>query len=353
MMQKMKLLLLPLALPWGLFAIAKRFMYHSGIKKRYQSKLKTMVVGNLSMGGSGKTPFAMYLIQKLLARNENVAYLSRGYGRSTKGLQKVSPQSTATQVGDEALMVKKRFPQVDVVVCENRKEGLQFLEKSSICSVVVLDDAFQHLRIAADFYYLLSPYQAPFWRDWVFPSGYLREPAYMARYAHAVVLTKSPQGLAAQDYAVFNAQQKKYSHRDADFVGLDYGSELISVYGNENLPVASVSTALAFTGIASAQLFFKKVEETLQLKEKMEFADHHNFSEKEIEAIVMRYQKLAEKVPDAVLLTTEKDAARLQTQQAKKLLMHLPLYYWPIQLATTHEFNSKTDKIIDQLCLNK
>lgn len=373
-----RFLLSPLAPFWWLFAALKRWAHSAGIKKRYQSSLSTLVVGNLSMGGTGKTPFSIYLIEKLKSQEIEVAYLSRGYGRKTKGLLKVAVDSKVSTVGDEALMVKIRFPEIDVVVCENRKEGLQFLEKSSLCRVVVMDDAFQHLRIKAHHYFMLSTYQKPFYKDFIFPLGNLREPRRFAKVANTVVITKCPKDLRQAEKEHINEKQKRFSLKGCAFISIKYANQLYSVFGNNPINANQVEKVVAFSGIASAHTFLKKLEENFELLDSIEFSDHHVFTvddfsqiekklslaEKMCQKNIVEHKKSVEekKVSEldvslgstkqnlVALITTEKDAARLQTPEAKKVFSALPLFYWPINLAPDAKINKEIDQLIKDKC---
>jgi tetraacyldisaccharide-1-P 4'-kinase len=410
----LRIILSPLAPFWWLFAVAKRWIYKVGIKKRYQSSLTTLVVGNLSMGGTGKTPFSIFLIEQLLKREIQVAYLSRGYGRKTKGLIKVAADSTPEQVGDEALMVKMRFPEADVVVCENRKEGLQFLESSSMSRVVVMDDAFQHLRIKADHYFLLTTYEKPFFKDFIFPLGTLREPRFFAKAADSVVVTKAPEGLYSDQNESLNKDQKKYSDLESSTSSVKYTNKLNAVFDLQTIDVGrfnpsnfsnttetdlnesisphltspaggrtqSPSTwgrvrdgaktehynrskfdlinsketygndihktkAIGFSGIAHAASFESKLKENFHLEDFIAFGDHHEYTDSDFKLIANSFKK---NNSVEILLTTEKDAARLQTLKAKKALGHLPLFYWSVQLEPSKELAAEINNIIENKC---
>ncbi|MGB0429677.1 MAG: tetraacyldisaccharide 4'-kinase [Bacteroidia bacterium] len=353
----LRVILLPIAPFWWLFAVLKRFVYGVELKRRYQSALTTMVVGNLSLGGTGKTPFSIYLVQKLISKGFNVAYLSRGYGRNTKGLVKVENSSGSNKVGDEALMVKRRFPEVDVVVCENRKEGLAHLEKSSLCSVVVMDDAYQHLGIKANHYFLLSTFKKPFYKDFIFPIGNLREPIRYASIANTIVITKSPNNVNHIEKRAIANKIEGSVKKDCFFTSIEYNKDLVGVYKNENFVLNQGVLAIVVTGIAAASAFINKISEVLKVETFIEFADHHSFSKKDLDKINNTYTSALKHANvnkyELIILTTEKDAARLQTLEAKKAIGHLPLFYWPINLAVTARLDHEIDKIIELKCYNR
>jgi tetraacyldisaccharide 4'-kinase len=342
----LRIILSPLAPFWWLFAVVKRWIYKMGIKKRYQSGLTTLVVGNLSMGGTGKTPFSIFLIEQLLKRDIQVAYLSRGYGRKTKGLQKVGLDSQPEEVGDEALMVKMRFPEADVVVCENRKEGLQFLESSSMSRVVVMDDAFQHLRIKADHYFLLTTYEKPFFKDFIIPLGTLREPRFFAKAADSVVVTKTPMGFSLAEMGKLNKGQKKYSDLESSSASVRYSDKLKAVFDSQTIDIHKTK-AIGFAGIAHAASFESKLKENYHLVDFTAFGDHHEYTASDFKLIANSFEK---NNSIEIVLTTEKDAARLQTLKAKKALGHLPLFYWPILLEPDGELVTEIDNIIENKC---
>jgi len=331
--------------------VSKRWCYSSGLLKAYKSPLHTVVIGNLSMGGTGKTPFAIYLIESFIEQKAKVAYLSRGYGRSSKGLRVVEGDSNVSDAGDEAITVKMRFPSLDVVVCENRREGLEYIKEATDASVVIMDDAFQHMRVKAEFYFLLTTYEKPFYRDSVFPLGTLREPRRFAKTAQSIVVTKCPDGLEAESKSRIENKIKNYSEQSVLFSQINYATVLYAVSGVSGMPLTQVGAAIAFAGTASNEIFFKQVGRQFQLLDQLSFADHHNYSLSDIRRIKKMFEGVSFSGPgDLIILTTEKDAARLRTKAFEQEFGTIPLFYWPINAGFDNQSKNKIDKIVDQLC---
>lgn len=345
MIRVLRSFLMPLSMVWWLVAVLKRALYQGGVLTRYESPLPSIVVGNLSMGGTGKTPISGHLIQMLVKEGYKVAYLSRGYGRKTKGLYQVLSSAAPDQVGDEALMIKIQHPDVDVWVCENRVIGMQHIEQDTQAEVVVLDDAFQHLRFKAGFYMLLSTAQNPFFKDWLFPAGTLREPRRAVRYADAVIFTKYVAGTERFDKtasAIQNIAAPTF------YTGVAYSYELQEVYGQSTLPVDSSTPVLAFSAIAINEDFFQAVKARFHLVGQQGFRDHHTFSLEDLQVVKAHFEQLKEQFPNLIILTTEKDAARLQTLDGAREFDLIPLFYWSI----TPKFLANSQEQFDRLILD-
>ena len=195
-------LLWPLGLLFGALALLRIKLYQWGFFHRYTPPVATLAVGNLSTGGTGKTPLVLYLAQKW-GRKRSIATLSRGYGRKTKGFRWVQPADTSTLSGDEPLLLRRLLPNhVDVAVCEDRPAGIRkILQERPATNLVLLDDAYQHLALKAGFYLLTTPFSHPFYEDALLPAGNLREPIRGKKRAQAMVVTKCPPNLSHAEAA--------------------------------------------------------------------------------------------------------------------------------------------------------
>lgn len=344
MMQALKWLLFPLSIIWYLVAVTKRALYHSGVFTRYESKLPSIVVGNLSMGGTGKTPISGHIIDMLSKRGLRVAYLSRGYGRRSKGLKEVLVSSSSEEVGDEALMIKRRHPSISVWVCENRVVGMKHLENQDQLQVVVLDDAFQHLRFKAGFYLMLSTAQNPFFKDSLFPLGTLREPRWASRYANAVLFTKCPPP-SDPFWPRLNAQAEMM-RQAVFFSGITYSYELREVFGEGSMPIDSAKPVFAFSAIARNQDFFQAVQDRFQLVDRRGFRDHYNYSAQDLKELQSRFEELKKQHSDLIILTTEKDAARLRTLDGAREFLQLTLFSWSIEPKFLMNGQDRFDQLI-------
>ncbi|MBX7183302.1 MAG: tetraacyldisaccharide 4'-kinase, partial [Bacteroidia bacterium] len=187
----MRNLLAPIAIFYGLVLRIRHWLYDTGLIASYRPSVLTICVGNLEFGGTGKTPHSIYLIEKLISQGQRPGFVSRGYGRLTKGLKTVDLDSTANQVGDEPLLIKNKFPEIPVVVCESREEGILYLERvHPNLSVLILDDAFQHRRVSPHYSILLTNGEQPYWKNKLFPWGSLRDIPQSEKRANMVITTR-------------------------------------------------------------------------------------------------------------------------------------------------------------------
>jgi len=288
----------PMAFVYGK-VIGLRNVYFNLRHKKGLDKaaIKTLVVGNLSVGGTGKTPFVDHLLKQ---HNSNTtAVLSRGYGRKTKGYIEVYPDDVAERVGDEPLLLKRLNQAVLVVVCEDRQYGIDTIKKRHPhIELVILDDAFQHRRVNPDKSILLTTWQQPFFKDRLLPWGNLREHRSGAKRASEIVVTKCPKNISEEEKTAFIKQIKPYSSAPITFSHTAYG-KWRCVHGK---PDRSKSIALV-TGIANPQPLLDHLRSQSIDVTHLAFPDHHLFDQKDIEHI--RKQKA-----DAIL-TTEKDWVRM------------------------------------------
>ena len=313
-MKRFRKLLFPFAIIYGWVVTARNFLYDkqwAGFKSVSYAK-PIICVGNLSVGGTGKSPMIELLIM-LLKDTHNLAVLSRGYKRKTSGYLEVEPSHLASQTGDEPLQFKQKFPEVTVAVCADRQLGIEVLRPKA--DVILLDDAFQHRKVKAGFTLLLTPFDDLFYEDYFLPAGTLRESRKGASRADVIVVTKCPDKVA---YA--RLQEIKYllqlaPYQKVYFSKIGYADTIVGV--TERLPLdylkAKVFTLV--TGIAnpsSLVLFLKEQGFTFTHKK---YADHHDFSEAEILAL----QK------EELILTTEKDYMRLQVPLEKYAMYYLPI----------------------------
>lgn len=290
----------------------RNLAYDMGWKESRGYDIPVLCVGNLSVGGTGKSPMIEYLID-FLRKDYQVAVLSRGYKRKTKGYLEVKVAHTAEEVGDEPLQFKQKFPGITVAVCADRRTGIDQLKGKA--EIVLLDDAFQHRKVKPSFHILLTPYHDLYMDDLILPAGNLRESARGIKRADIVIVTKCPNNIsyAEQQEIIFRMnlrpQQKVYFSK----IGYD-----AKIHGKtEALPLEYLSGKkfTLVTGIANPKplVAYLKDRELVFTHEK--FPDHHNFTASEIEKL--RTNEL--------ILTTEKDYMRLQPKLDKFALYHLPI----------------------------
>ncbi len=305
-------------------------MYDWRWKASYAPPLKTICVGNLSLGGTGKSPMTEYII-KFLKNNFHVATLSRGYKRKTKGFAEVLVNSSFEECGDEPKQFKNKFPDVFVTVCEDRKTGInKIVEKKKETEIIILDDAYQHRKVKAGLNVLLTDYKKIFTRDFLFPSGTLRESAVGAARADVIVVTKCPSDLNENERKKIS---KKISSRNKSckilFSFIKY-SELKSLNdGTEFNDAKSKTLVLLFAGIASPSPLIKHLKKDFEEVHLIRFNDHHEYSVNDLMRIHETFNKFA--TLKKIIVTTEKDAMRLEKPGIVEVVKKLPVYIAPIE----------------------
>ena len=291
----------------------RNFLYDKGVFKSYSFNVPIIVVGNLSVGGTGKTPQTEYLI-KLLSKEFKVAVLSRGYRRKTKGYILANSSSTADTIGDEPFQIFQKFPQIDLAVDSDRRNGIENLIKQNKPDVIILDDAFQHRRVKAGFYILLTAFDDLYYNDLVLPAGNLRESKKGAERADVIIVTKCPNNLS--DIAQNNIKKKIGINRPIYFSKIGYADSVTGREGEISTIEIKKTEKLLLAGIAKPKPFFEYLQTGKDVE--MKFKDHHHFTDEEIE----RIQTLAN---NKIIVTTEKDYVRLKDKEINKL------YYLPME----------------------
>lgn len=314
-MRKLRLLLFPFAGIYYVITLALNKLYDTGMLSSKSFPIPVICVGNLSVGGSGKTPMIEFII-RILKDNHQVAVLSRGYGRTTKGYLDVLPESLAIQVGDEPLQFAQKFKDCIVAVCEDRQEGIKrLLRKTKTPKVILLDDAFQHRKVQAGFYVLLTPYDDLYSNDYLLPAGNLREPRGGASRADVIVVTKCPDTISQKEQLEIREKLAIKSYQKLYFSKINYSKQLYSSdqqLGLQNLKSRKITVV---TGIANPKPLLDYVQtKGLSFEHKM-YGDHHNFTTSEISELDMV----------ECILTTEKDYMRLQPLLQMKQLFYLPI----------------------------
>ena len=337
-----RLLLLPFGWIYGCITGIRNVLFDSGVLSSYKIPAKSIVVGNLSVGGTGKSPHILYLVE-LLNDKRNIAIVSRGYGRTTKGLLTVEEHSEAVNVGDEPLMFKKRLKDsVKVLVSEKREIGVKTALQSSENSVVLLDDAFQHRKVKAGFYVLLTDYSQPFYTDFMLPAGNLREWRSGAKRADCIVVTKCPELLSSEE---MDAITEKVNRRGTPvfFSQMIYG-DLVS-FGKKQ---ESIEKVLLVTGIANPKPLEMWLNRFYQL-ETVRFPDHHNFSHSDIAEIHQKIDSFANE--NAVIVTTEKDYVRLNSLLTENDKLRYPWYYqaMTVKINEEEQFKAIIDAYVDTI----
>lgn len=335
----MKYLLYPFALIFYIFQLFRKFLYSIKVCKRYTPPITTISIGNLSLGGNGKTPHTIYTAKLLLDNAYNIAILLRGYKRKTHGFLEVHNDSTVNNVGDEALIYKRNFGNtLTVAVCENRAKGIKILiEKYPHLDVILLDDAMQHLGVKPHLQLLLSDYSLPFYKDHLFPVGKLREPRSAYKRADAIIITKFP---AIFSPILFNdiSQYFQLQPNQKLFLSYIFYKKFIPVFDknlNYNFENKNPYVIFAFTAIANYDGFNEYLLLNSKDLVKFNFPDHHQFTKKDIMKLIKSFNDYPS--TNKIIVTTEKDIPRLEHPSIKKYLVDLPIYYVPIDIRFHHD----------------
>ncbi|WP_375436505.1 tetraacyldisaccharide 4'-kinase [uncultured Hymenobacter sp.] len=330
MLGLLSLLLLPAAWLYAGIMAVRNWLYDKGWKASARFGVVPVVgVGNLRVGGTGKTPHVAWLVQEMRRQGQQPAILSRGYGRRTRGFRLASAAETAATLGDESLQQFQHFrEQVPVAVCEDRQAGLhELLQQQPLISVVVLDDAYQHRRVRPDFSVLLTEQQRPFYNDMVLPAGRLRESRVGAVRADVVIVTKCESTLTAAQQLAIEQRIRRYSQPGIPvlFSTYAYGAPVPLTELNEVVGTPYSSEIVLLTGIAQpGPLRDYLLAVGYHIVHHAEFGDHHVFTTQEIAAL-KAYSGSGRRI-----FTTQKDATRLLDPVLHTEMVGLSVFYIPI-----------------------
>ena len=292
--------------PYSWVMAARNRAFDTGVLKSHEFAIPTICVGNITVGGTGKTPHIEYIARVLKTRYV-IAVLSRGYGRKTKGYIKATEEDTMEQIGDEPFQIKEKFADIDVAVCEKRTEGIRRLRADNkALQVILLDDAFQHRHVKAGLNILLIDSNRPVWRDNVMPFGRLREGIGSIGRADIVIFTKC-KDMTAEQKRAYSSYINETKEIPVYFTTVRYGKPY-PLFGNTARAMTQGERVLLVTGIANPQPLKTELEERGANVELMQYSDHHNFSTKELERIAKRFADGGH----TIIVTTEKDAARIR-----------------------------------------
>jgi tetraacyldisaccharide 4'-kinase len=330
-----KILLLPFSLLYGLIITLRNLFFDFGILPSESFPLPVITIGNLSTGGTGKTPHIEYLV-RLLKDKYKIAVLSRGYGRRTSGFLLATENSTAKEVGDEPLQIKQKFPEITVSVCGSRVKGIKkLLKEEQKPDVILLDDAFQHRYVKASLSILLTDYSKLYTDDFLLPSGNLREFPSAAARADIIVVSKTPPIFSPLDRRFLLNKLNPKPYQKVYFSYTTYGHFMPLFPGNR--PVGDNDyyfsenySILLLTGIANAANMEYYLKNQAKEVRHLNYPDHHKYLEKDILQIRNLFDNIAN--DKKIILTTEKDAMRLKDPELKELTENLPIFYLPIEI---------------------
>lgn len=340
----LKLLLLPFSLIYGLIVKVRNLLFDIGVLKSVVFKLPVICVGNLSAGGTGKTPHVEYLI-RLLQERKKIAVVSRGYLRKSKGFVLADENSTVAMVGDEPMQYINKFKNVLVAVDENRSHGIRTLmAEHPEMNAVVLDDAYQHRYVKPGLTILLTDFHSLYSNDYLLPAGRLRESRNGAKRADVIIVTKTDPVFSPLSKRAVLEKIKPLPHQKVFFSYVTYGSPVPFFSGLAPLRFNQINTIVLFVGIANPYPLEQYLKPFCSELIVLRYKDHHQFTEKEIDDVKTTYNNQFTK--RKVLITTEKDAMRLHEPSLFQLLKGLPIYYIPIQVSFHFREKEKFDKLI-------
>ncbi|SDW75890.1 tetraacyldisaccharide 4'-kinase [Flavobacterium degerlachei] len=309
-------ILFPFAILYGLVTSIRNFLFDNGILKSYTFDLPIIAVGNLSVGGTGKTPQIEYLI-RLLSDSYKVATLSRGYKRKSEGFILADTTSNAEILGDEPFQFYQKFDNIQVAVDANRKNGIEKLLSHEVKpEVILLDDAFQHRKVKAGFYIMLTSYGDLYSDDYMLPTGNLRECRSGAKRANVIIVTKCPSELTIEEQNQIRNKLKIAKTQELYFTTIVYDDCIYSE--NQTLKVSEIQNRnkILLAGIAKPEPFFNYLKNNDE--ECLTFPDHHHFTEKDI-------LDIKNKSINKIIVTTEKDYVRLKGSIPSEQLFYLPI----------------------------
>lgn len=329
-------LLSPLSHLYGIGVRFRNQLFDWKLLSSESYPIPVICIGNLAVGGTGKTPHTEYII-RLLKDDYRIAVLSRGYKRKTSGFILANEQSTSLEIGDEPYQIKHKFPDILVAVDADRREGISkllALPKEQRPEVVLLDDAFQHRYVTPSFSIVLTDYHRLFYNDKLLPAGRLREPANGIRRADMVIVTKCEEDMKPIEYRIIEENMKLLAHQSIHFTHIAY-DELKPVFAGQakairRKEIRKDDELLALAGIATPDGFIKEVRKFSDKVTPLIFPDHHAFDKSDIRRIKNVFDKIGS--ANKYILTTEKDAARLQDNPNIPEAWKARMYYLPITI---------------------
>jgi len=342
-LRSFRVLLFPFALLYGLVVIIRNFLYDKKIMRSVKFNLPVICVGNVAMGGTGKSPMVEYLVE-LLHEKFKIATLSRGYKRKTKGYALADESSTALEIGDEPMQFHVKFPGLPVAVGEERVVAIpQLLHDKPDTEAIILDDAFQHRAIEAGLNILLTEYNDLFVHDFFFPTGDLRDQRASSKRAEVVIVTKCEPGLSRDEREKIVTQLNLKNGQRIFFARIVYGIPY-HILDNSKKPISMNDEILLVYGIANPRQLKRYISDKTAAYEELSFSDHHIFSIDDLRDINKKFETL--RTNNKFILTTEKDAVRLL--KFKDQLKNMPLYVLPVR----HDFLFNEAGVFNESVIN-
>jgi tetraacyldisaccharide 4'-kinase len=337
----MNFLLYPLSLIYELYTSFRNFLFDLGIIDSIEYKIPTIGIGNLSTGGTGKSIVVDYIIGKFKNKNK-ITTLSRGYNRNSKGFIQASNMSTAYEIGDEPFQFYSKYPEINVVVCEDRRKGMNIILKNlPDTDLCIWDDVFQHRFVKPGLMILTTTFQYPFYKDKILPIGNLRENISSAKRADLIVVTKCPDNLSQKDKVSFLESLNPNDNQKVFFSSLTYMQKIKSDSEEVDIDVLENVDFILVTGIADSSYLVNFLKNKALKFKHLKYSDHYNFNKSSINKIIgLSLNK--------IILTTEKDFGRLRPK-----INNRDIYYIEVGLKFPKEINEYNfDKNIEDYIFN-
>ncbi len=337
-----KILLLPFSLLYGIGIFLRNWFYKKGLLKSVSFNLPVISVGNLSVGGAGKSPHIEYLVG-FLSDYIDVATLSRGYKRKTKGYMQVHQHHSAQEVGDEPLQFRRKFHNdIVVAVDENRMFGIpKILVDKPSTKAILLDDAFQHRAVEPGLNILLTDYNRRFTKDYLLPSGRLREWRSAYHRADIIIVSKCGQDITDEERLAIDEEINVMPHQSLYFSYYEYGTPYNIFNPQDRHILKGEDDILLISAIANTDYLISHLERQSTYIKTLEFEDHHFYDHSDISTLLRTYDNMDE---GAVILTTEKDAMRLELHKAHFIEKNIRIYAIPVKV----KFHFEEGKMFDQ-----
>lgn len=345
-----KILLAPFSFLYGMGVSLRNWFYRRNLLKGISFNLPVISVGNLSVGGAGKTPHIEYLIRSL-DPYINIATLSRGYRRKTKGYIQVQPHMNAEQVGDEPLQYKRKFPDVQVTVAEERAFAIpKIVGARPDTQLILLDDAFQHRAVKPGLNILLTEFDRPFTRDYLLPSGRLREWRSAYTRADVIIVTKCPKVLDRSTADALIEEIDPLPHQRVFFSYYDYAAPYYMLDHRYRLQLDKELDVLLISAIANTDYLLTYLKEKAQKVRSLDYEDHHYFDRRDLSNLRDRFTSMDSK--RKAIITTEKDATRLELHRDFIRKERLPIFVLPLAVRFHFEEGVEFDTLIRDFMLN-
>ncbi len=344
-----RILLSPFSLLYAGIISLRNIFYETGLLKSTSFSIPVINVGNLSIGGTGKTPHIEYLIS-LLSPYLNVATLSRGYKRKTKGFRQASQRDNAVTLGDEPYQFFLKHKNIKVAVSESRDIGIpMIIQKNPDTQVILMDDAFQHRSVVPGLNILLTEHDNLFTQDYLLPAGRLREPRKSYERADIIVITKCPNDITDQQKEKIISEINPYANQKLFFSKYKYLNPYYLFDRNITLALEEKHRVILISAIANVDYLLNYLDDVCDVDNIIKYEDHHYFTEFELEQFKKIYDNLTEE--NTLFLTTEKDATRLLVHQEFLMQNNIPIFVLPIEVDFLDSTSTDFDNLIKQFLL--